>query len=469
MSALDDYYAQLESEAKNAKSSIFDKIANGYIDMETYLQDAKRNLYGNPSEDQLRRELQRQKNADILASQERVDASNPSVNYSPGLFEKLKSDWRDAANFDWRNRENVAPQYQLDVYGNISAPTPPQPALEFSSTRPVDVRAHAIPEGWQQSGQAPEQLSQETLAALIPEERAAQAQGYVPAKVQIVSQLSQPVKSQTQFQFPEDVYNQKKQEGLNLKAQSISKINEIARLLPHNEREDFRKSLTSEMEAALAAKNLRTEEFSKVSPHVEALGKELLNDNTKRSSIADAISSQLKAIDAPIPKGVSPENHAANIIRELSGPWLKTVNGIMGTSDAIAEREGDRLMGGTTGQWVNFSNFLRQGKSMFENTPDQLAVYKKTLVDVMHTLQSQSNLSFNKIALQSSPETAQNFLGPDLQKPYAGKVDQRYGTPISPISRITRENPQVQSATAPEARKTRSRIIGPGGKFIDTP
>jgi hypothetical protein len=335
----------------------------------------------------------------------------------------------------------------------------------FTETRPQDAPRAGAPI----SAQAAYQSSQRTGAPLNADESLIAGQPVGQPQFQQAEPVSQPVESQPNFQFPEDVYNQKKQKGLDFKSQSIEKINEMARLLPQNEREDFRKSLMSEVDASLAANNIRTEEFAKVSPHVEALGKELLNDNTKRSSIADAISSQLKAIDAPIPKGVSPENHAANIIRELSGPWLKTVNGIMGTSDAVAEREADRLMGGATGQWVNFGNFLKQGKGIFESTPDQLASYKKTLVDVMHTLQSQSNLSFNKIALKSSPETAQNFLGPDLQKPYAGKVDQRYGTPISVAPRVTREKPQVQSATAPEARKTRSRVIGPGGKFIDTP
>ena len=188
MGALSDYYAQLESGAQAAKSSMWDRISNGYVDMETYLQDAKRNFYGNPTEDQLRRERQREKDAYIQASQQRLDAQNPAISSSPGLYEKLKSDWRDAANFDYTGREDVAPQYTLDAYG-VASPIQPAPAQQAPQQQAAEQQGPAlpaVPEGWNQSGQAPEQLSPETMAALTPEERIAQSQGFVPAKVEVV-------------------------------------------------------------------------------------------------------------------------------------------------------------------------------------------------------------------------------------------------------------------------------------------
>ena len=268
------------------------------------------------------------------------------------------------------------------------------------------------------------------------------------------------------FAFPADTYEAKRQEGLNRKAAAIGLVNQLVQTYEPSEREYQHKSLMSQIDAELAAQKYEMEDFLKKRPAVESQAKQILSDNQKRKQVAMALSSQLEAIDRPLKKGESPENRAAKVIRELAGPWLSVTNGIMGTTNAVAEAEGERLMGGATGKWLNLSNFIKKGISINQPTVDQLENYKVTLVDAMHTLLNQGNSEFNQIAYQSSPEIAQDYLGPELHKPYTGKT---ITPPVGVQSRVTRENPVAKSSVPPEQRAVRVRTFGPGGTLVDRP
>lgn len=268
------------------------------------------------------------------------------------------------------------------------------------------------------------------------------------------------------FAFPADVYEAKRQEGLNKKAAAIGLVNQLVQTYEPSEREYQHKSLMSQIDAELAAQKYEMEDFLKKKPAVEAMAKQTLSDNQKRKQVAMAISSQLEAIDRPLKKGENPEDRAAMVLRELAGPWLSTTNGIMGTTNAVAENEGERLMGGATGKWLNLSNFIKKGISVTEPVVNQLENYKLTLVDAMHTLLNQGNSEFNQIAYQSNPEIAQDYLGPELHKPYTGKTIK---PPVGVQSRVTRENPVPKSSVSPEQRAVRVRTFGPGGTLVDKP
>jgi hypothetical protein len=268
------------------------------------------------------------------------------------------------------------------------------------------------------------------------------------------------------FTFPADTYEAKRQEGLNRKAAAIGLVNQLVQTYEPSEREYQHKSLMSQIDAELAAQKYEVDDFLKKRPAIEAFGKELLNDNTKRSAVSTALASQLQAIDRPLKKGENPEDHAASIIRQLQGPWLKTTNGIMGTSDAVAENEADRLMGGANGKWLNLSNAFKQGLSVTEKPTQQLERYKVVLADAMNSMMNQSNASFNKLALQSNPEIAQDYLGQEVIRPYSGKTIQPL-TGVQP--RISRQAPTIQDATAPEQRAVRVRTFGPNGTLVDKP
>lgn len=268
------------------------------------------------------------------------------------------------------------------------------------------------------------------------------------------------------FAFPADVYEAKRQEGLSKKAAAIGLVNQLVQTYEPSEREYQHKSLMSQIDAELAAQKYEMEDFLKKRPAVEAQAKELLNDNVKRSQVATMLSSQLQAIDRPIKKGQDPEDHAAAIIRQLQGPWLKNANGIMGTSDAVAENEADRLMGGANGKWFNLSNALKQGLSVTEKPTQQLERYKVVLADAMNSMINQSNASFNKLALQSNPEIANDYLGQEVLKPYSGKTIE----PLTGVqSRVSRQAPTIQSTVPTEQRAVRTRVFGPGGTLVDKP
>lgn len=208
------------------------------------------------------------------------------------------------------------------------------------------------------------------------------------------------------------------------------------------------------------------EDFNEVKPMVKQLATKALEDDMKRSTIANMLSSQLALLDSKKPEGMSQGKWEAQLVRELSGPFLSVTNGIMGTTNAVSEAEGSRLIGGASSKYFALKNLNEKGLKINESN---INFYKKTLVDAMHSMQSSSNQTFNKLAMQSSPEFASDALGGNILEPYIGKLPEEVGAAIPVTHRISRKNPVTPSRTAPEARAVRSRVIGPGGKFVDLP
>jgi hypothetical protein len=281
-------------------------------------------------------------------------------------------------------------------------------------------------------------------------------------KAQLQAPASQPEQpAKEKVVFPEDKWREETAAIRDKRAQGLGMIGQMA--IGRKEGDPLIKSMHDQLESWYPKPK---EDFSEAEPMVKQLATKVVEDDIKRSTIAEMLSSQLALLDSKKPDNVSQANCEAMLVRELSGTFLKVTNGVMGTSDAVAQSEATRLMGGATSKNFDFSNLnekgLPFGKSNIEN-------YKKNLVDVMHSMQGASNQNFNRLAKVSSPEFATKALGGNILEPYTGKIIKESGAAIPVAPRISREKPVAPSRTAPEARAVRPRVLGPGGRFVDLP
>lgn len=267
-----------------------------------------------------------------------------------------------------------------------------------------------------------------------------------------------PAATKTAVVFPEDIWRKSVDEVKQKRIQAMQAIGQVATV--SKEGDPLIKSMHDQLNAALPEP---AKHFGEAEPQVKQLSEKLLSEDLKRDAIARMIASQIEAIDKPIPRGISPSEHAANLIDKLGGSFLKVTNGVMGTSDAVAENEAARLMGGASSSYFNYRNLFKEGKHLIKPQVEDLQKYKSTLVDVMHSMQDVSNSGFNKLAKVSSPEFAEKSLGGNILSPYTGKIAEKYGTPIEPTKRISRE----QSEQAPKGENGSNVIKRTyvGGRF----
>lgn len=216
MGALEDYINQIEASAQNAKSKMWSNIEGSYAGFENYLAGKKADFYGGqPTEEQLRLKRQQIKDQYIQATQEMRDREMPAmpepvarqsriqlpekdplaypaqgVTVSDQQLQALSDKQRleeqakylmhqqmvDEAARQMVNASENRPEIRQVMKAPAAIQIQPGPLQEFPTPN--------IPAGWQLDEAPQEQLSQETLAFLTPEERFAVAQGYVPAKAQ---------------------------------------------------------------------------------------------------------------------------------------------------------------------------------------------------------------------------------------------------------------------------------------------
>ena len=281
-------------------------------------------------------------------------------------------------------------------------------------------------------------------------------------KPQMQDAMPQPAQQTTeQVVFPEDKWREETAAIRDKRSQGLGMIGQMA--VGRKEGDPLIKSMHDQLESWYPKPK---ENFSEAEPEVKQLATKVLEDDIKRSTIAQMLSSQLALIDGKKPEGMSQGKWEAQLVRELSGPFLSVTNGIMGTTNAVSEAEGSRLIGGASSKYFALKNLNEKGLKINESN---INFYKKTLIDAMHSMQSASNQSFNRLAKVSSPEFATKAMGGNILEPYVGKLPKEVGTDIPMTFRISREKPVTPSRTAPEARAVRSRVLGPGGKFVDLP
>lgn len=264
-----------------------------------------------------------------------------------------------------------------------------------------------------------------------------------------------------QVVFPEDKWREETAAIRDKRAQGLALIGQMS--LGRKEGDPLLKSMNEQLDSWYPKPK---ENFSEAEPEVKNLAIKVSDDDRKRSDIANMISSQLAVIDQKKPDNVSQKDWEAKIIRELSGPFLGVTNAIMGTANAVAESEGARLLGGASSKYFHFKNLFERGLGTGDSNINE---YKKTLIDVMHSMHDTSNQNFNRLAKVSSPEFATKAMGGNILEPYIGKLPKEVGPAIPVTPRLSRENPVTPSKTAPEARAVRTRALGPGGKFVDLP
>lgn len=269
-----------------------------------------------------------------------------------------------------------------------------------------------------------------------------------------------PVTNKAAVVFPEDVWKQASEQIKQKRLQAMQAIGQVA--AASKEGDPLIKSMHDQLNTALPEP---AKYFGEAEPQIKQLSEKLLSEDLKRDAIARMIGSQIEAIDKPLPKGVSPSEHAANLIDKLGGSFLKVTNGVMGESDAVAENEATRLMGGASSNYLNYRNLFKEGKHLIKPQVEDLERYKSTLVDAMHSMQDVSNSGFNKLATVSSPEFAEKSLGGNILSPYTGKIAEKYGTSIIPTPRISRESPKPQQVEKGENGSNVIKRTYVGGTF----
>jgi hypothetical protein len=279
-------------------------------------------------------------------------------------------------------------------------------------------------------------------------------------KPQMQAPALQPVQQTTeQVVFPEDKWKAQVQSINQKRQQALGLIQDLAMGTKEGDPE-----IKGYYEMLNEKFPKQKEDFSEADPVVKETASSLRSEHIKISKIASMLSSQLAIADQKKPDGTSQTDWDAQLVRELGGTFLKVVNGVMGTSDAVSQAEVSRLMNGATSKNFDFGRLNEKGQSIFNDA--DLKSYKKMITDTMHSMQSTANDQFNGLAKVSSPEFATRALGGQFLTPYAGKLAKEVGTAIPVTHRISREKPVVPSKTAPEAQAVRTREYS-GGQFRD--
>jgi hypothetical protein len=218
MGALEDYFNQLEAEAQIAKSKMWSGVENAFVGFENYLSGKKSDFYGGqPTEEQMRLKRQQIKDQPIQATQEMRDSEIPAMPEPVARKSRIQlpekdplayptqgttvSDQQLQALSDKQRLEEQAKylmhQQMVDEAARqmVNA-SENRPEIRQVMKAPAAIQIQPgplqepptpnIPAGWQLNEAPQEQLSQETLAFLTPEERFAVAQGYTPARVEAV-------------------------------------------------------------------------------------------------------------------------------------------------------------------------------------------------------------------------------------------------------------------------------------------
>jgi len=124
MSALQDYYNQIESSLRAAKSNLFNNAVGVYADAEGYLSGKKADFYRSFSpEEQNRLKLQQLKDMQIRASQEALDTQNPAYQEEEArLARQREKDAYIAAQQEAVDSQNLALRKLQEIQG-LSQPS----------------------------------------------------------------------------------------------------------------------------------------------------------------------------------------------------------------------------------------------------------------------------------------------------------------------------------------------------------
>ena len=227
MGALEDYINQIEASAQNAKNKMWSNIEGSYAGFENYLAGKKADFYGGqPTEEQLRLKRQQIKDQYIQSTQEMRDREMPAMPEPVARQSRIQLPERDPLAYPTQgatvsdqqlqalsDKQRLEEQAKYLMHQQMVDEAARQmvnasenrPEIRQVMKAPAAIQIQPgplqepptpnIPVGWQLDEAPQEQLSQETLAFLTPEERFAVAQGYVPAKAQATTNtvdFSQP-------------------------------------------------------------------------------------------------------------------------------------------------------------------------------------------------------------------------------------------------------------------------------------
>lgn len=205
--------------------------------------------------------------------------------------------------------------------------------------------------------------------------------------------------------------------------------------------------------------------FNEDFPEVKDLAKSIEAPYRRRINAVAELSGQINRINDVFNKyGKNSKQATEILVPELMG-MLKIYNtALSGTSDALSQSEVNRLSPELNPNIFDLTKATKLGGKVVGSNVE---AFKRKLESLHDILIGESNMAWNTLAVQSSPEFANSRLGVQFARPYSssaaarfeGKIPKRVATGALAYSEHIKQQEAKFADLLPKAEQTKATIL----------